>query len=122
MVGEYQAASDDVAGKHDVLADCIVRLSAEERRHFIDYSQVETEQVSDLDGSAYGLNAAALKSNRPKDLEAQQVFLLDMIDSLLVNRIKANQNELAASNQAAQKVFHEEQALESMKKMNEAKI
>jgi hypothetical protein len=43
-----------------VLADCIVKLSAEDRRHFVDYGQVETEMMSDMDSSAYGINANAL--------------------------------------------------------------
>lgn len=68
VISDYKQ-TEDVAGKWDVLADSIVRLSCEERRHFVNYANVETEEPTDLDSSAYGLNAADLKANRPKDLE-----------------------------------------------------
>ena len=47
-----------------------MNLSAEADKHFVDYNQVETETAIDLDSSAYGINANALKANRPKELES----------------------------------------------------
>lgn len=101
VVSDYKQQSDDLPAKYDVLADCIVKLSAEDRRHFIDYNQVETETAADLDSSAYGINANALKAHRPKDLEADQVFVFDMIETELARTIKSGHNELAKNKAAA---------------------
>ena len=94
VIKEYKR-TDEVAGKWDVLADCIVKLSSDERRHFVNYANVETESTTDLDASAYGINAAALKANRPKELEADMAFVFDFIEEALAQRISKAKAEIS---------------------------
>lgn len=78
VIADFKAATEDIPASWDVLADCIVKLSPEAGKHFVDYNKVETETTADLDSSAYGINANSLKATRPKELENDLACLFDL--------------------------------------------
>ena len=112
---------EDGEAKWDVFAECFLRLQIDEQYRFVDYSQVESEQVKDLADEADTL-ASQANTKLSQEMIDQQIETFKMA-AVQMDKIKDGlQEQLVLDQLAGQRVLQSHQRLEQKRKDNEAKM